>query len=403
MKICVLSCFNDLLARDTGGAVRIYSIAKNLSGLGHDIHVLIPGEKKAKQIVDGIIIHRVNGLTPLVFLQSLSNLFGIMRPTMLYFFDLLFILRVYKVLHNLDFDLVQIEQPWTSGLIMPLIKVVLKKGLVVDSHDVFQALRIGQKLSLRRPLEVFFEKLAYQLSDLILVVSKNEKENLGKYGVRKSKIVVIPNGVDTQTFVPVSNTMPNHNVNVPTKQYKVIFVGNMQYTPNQEAVKEIALNLEPKVRRQIGNVRFVIVGRTPPNFAGSFSNVMFTGMVSDVSEWLTSSDVAIAPIFHGSGTRLKILEYFSCGLPVVSTSMGVEGLDIEDGVNIVIENDMKDFANKITELLRNRELSFKLGRAATQLVIEKYDWRKIVSRLDKIYSSSFSGEQGSSVTKIGRK
>jgi len=117
----------------------------------------------------------------------------------------------------------------------------------------------------------------------------------------------------------------------------------------------------------------------------------FSGVVENVAELLNASDIAIAPLLHGSGTRLKILEYFSCGLPVVSTTVGVEGLDIKSQVNVLIEDDMNEFALKVTKLLKDRALSMRLGKAARELVLNKYDWKNIAGKLDMIYHNLLFG------------
>lgn len=114
-------------------------------------------------------------------------------------------------------------------------------------------------------------------------------------------------------------------------------------------------------------------------------NLFFTGVVDNVADLLGVSDVAIAPLFHGSGTRLKILEYFSCRLPVVSTTVGAEGLDVTDGVHILIADDVDLFASRVVDLLKDDALSKKLGRAARDLVVDKYDWMKVARKLAIVY------------------
>jgi len=128
-----------------------------------------------------------------------------------------------------------------------------------------------------------------------------------------------------------------------------------------------------------------MVGRVKPKLLTSSSDVIFTGVVEDVAEFLGASDIAIAPLLQGSGTRLKVLEYFSCGLAVVSTSIGAGGLDVENGVNILIEDNIDRFAIKIIDLLMNKKLRVRLGVAARELVMNEYDWGIIGKKLDTVY------------------
>lgn len=254
---------------------------------------------------------------------------------------------------------------------------------MVDCHDVFQALRIKHTSAIRRFLETFLEKMAYKCSSAILTVSRKEKELLVSYGVKKDKIYVIPNGVDTRAFNPsveISHIKGRYDLR---DFWTVIFVGNMEYLPNQEAVQVIASEIAPRVRKEIENVKFLIVGRTPTMM--KVHDLIFTGVVDNVTELLVASDIAIAPLFHGSGTRLKILEYFSCGLPVVSTTVGVEGLDVKSGIHALIEDKMDRFTAGVIELLKDRELAVRLGKTARELVVNNYDWEEIAMQLNKVY------------------
>lgn len=374
------------MQKSTGASVRIYYLAKSLAGLGHEVHIVIPGHKTTCEWIDRVVIHSINGLCPNRVLKFFSSLLGVLRSTSLLFYDFLFILRTCRII--LQSDVIQVEEPWAGGLIIPLLTKIFRKTFIVDSHDAFQALRINKKI-LRKILEIFVEKITYKCADIILVVSEKEKNFLIKYGIQKGKIVIIPNGVDIEAFKDVFDTTYVQNRYNLKNFYKVVFVGNMEYLPNQEAVRIIALSLAPRIQSQISNVKFLIVGRVPSNFDPQ-SNLIFTGVVKNVNEFLAASDVAIAPLFHGSGTRLKILEYFSYGLPVVSTTIGIEGLEVKNGVNALIEDDINEFANKVIKLLKDETLSRRLGKAARELVVSKYDWRKIGKQLNAVYYTLLS-------------
>jgi glycosyltransferase involved in cell wall biosynthesis len=384
MKFCVLCFFEDLMLKDTGASIRIYYLAKSLAELGHKVHIVIPGDKETLEWTDGVFVHRIKGLCPYWVLRFFSVLLGVSRATSLFFYDLSFILRASRVI--LKSDAVQIEEPVSAPLIALFVRSILKKPVIVDVHDTFQALRIEYQNSLRKILEIFFEKITYKYSKLILTVSDQDKDFLVKYGVSQDRIRVIPNGVDTEAFKRSMKTTKIKTLYDLQEFYKVIFVGNMEYLPNQEAANLITSHIAPKVLSQIGNVKFLMVGRAPPEVLTNSSDVVFTGVVEDVAEFLEASDVAIAPLLQGSGTRLKILEYFSCGLPVVSTSIGAEGLDAENGVNILIEDKIDKLAMKIIDLLMNKALRVKLGTAARELAMKKYDWRIIGKQLDDVYS-----------------
>jgi glycosyltransferase involved in cell wall biosynthesis len=117
--------------------------------------------------------------------------------------------------------------------------------------------------------------------------------------------------------------------------------------------------------------------------------ITFTGFVDNVADLLAVSDVGIAPLLQGSGTRLKILEYFSSGVPVVSTSVGAEGLRIENGHNIFIHDNLENFAAQIIILLKDKELSLAVGDAG-RAVAANYDWNKITEKLETDFRSFLS-------------
>ena len=396
MKICILSAFEDSLLKDSGPSVRIYYLAKSLASLGHDVHVVIPKYESTCEYVDGMIVHSVSGFCPKIILRILSRLLGVSRVTSLFFYDLLFILRVSRLIR--EFDVVQIEQQTAGGLIAPIVAGVLRKPLIIDCHDTFQGLRVKHTSLFRRILETFLEKITYKYADLILTVSQREKELLMSYRIKQDNIEVIPNGVDSEAFNPLLDVTRVQDHYGLGNFCTVIFVGNIGYLPNQEAVQLIASEIAPKVQKVIENTKFLIVGRTPTKM--DLPNLIFTGVVENVAELLAASDVAIAPLLHGSGTRLKILEYFSCGLPVVSTTVGIEGLDVKSGVHALIEDNMDEFAIKVTKLLKDRAFAIRLGKAARELVVNNYDWKKIVSRLNMIHRNllmrSFLAKRGES-------
>lgn len=382
MKICILSSLEDSMQRDTGASVRIYYLVNGLAALGNDVQVIMPNEKNdSNHIENDVEIYGFRGLIPNIVLKAIKRLVGVKRFTSLYIYDLLFISRICPLIQNSD--VVQIEQQTAWGLLIPFIKIVLKKPVVIDCHDVFQALRVKHTTSIRKFLEVFSEKLAYDHADMVLTVSKNEKNRLVSYGVNPHKIQVIDNGVDIEAFNPFVDASFIKNHYDLKNFHTIIFVGNMEYLPNLEAVRMIDSKIAPLIKKEVSNVHFLIVGRSPPNM--EFPNLTLTGIVDNVAEFIVASDVAIAPLFSGSGTRLKILEYFSCGIPVVSSTVGVEGLDVKNGIHALVEDDLDRFAMGVIKLLKNKELATKLGKNARELVVNTYSWKKSTMNLSKAY------------------
>ena len=371
------------MRKETGGSVRIYNLARGLAKAGNNVEVVLPNYQTNHKNVDGIPVHELHGFMPKALLQAVGNQTKIARPSSFYFFDFLFLIRAIPVLHKAD--IVQVEQPILALLLTPFIQRLLGKPVALDCHDVFQARRVRQTGPVRRILETFLEKVAYRNADLVITVSEKEKQLLISSGVPENKVIVAPNGVDTASFEKKVDAQTIKKRLGFTDCPMVVFLGNLSYLPNQEALQTISSTIAPRVMAEVPNVKFLAIGKIPPGFS-PLPHIQFTGFVEDAAEVLATSDVGIAPLHHGSGTRLKILEYLSCGIPVVSTSVGAEGLHVTDGQSIFIADDPQEFAAQITHLLKDPALSLAAGAAGRE-VAKSYDWKKIAEKLQADYKN----------------
>ncbi|MDX9863695.1 MAG: glycosyltransferase family 4 protein [Anaerolineaceae bacterium] len=192
-------------------------------------------------------------------------------------------------------------------------------------------------------------------------------------------IKTVPNGVDTREFQPLP--MPAEH------SKKLIYVGNMGYRPNVDAVTFFCEDILPLIRAEVPDVEFWIVGNSPPPEVETLANdhVHVTGRVEDVRPYYQDSTVCVIPLRAGGGTRLKILESMALGRPVVSTSIGAEGIDITDGENILLGDDPHTFANQTILLLQDKGKRQTIRDQARQFVVDHYDWDSITTRLLKAF------------------
>lgn len=237
MKICILTFFEDLLLRDTGPTVRIYNLAKGLASLGHQVHIIIPHLRKTCKFAENMTIHYVDGLFPYPILRLLSKLLGVSRPPSFFLYDIGFLIKISRIL--LESDIIQMEEQEAGGLLIPFISRILRKKVVVDCHDVFQALRIQHTTTIRRILETCSERIAYKYANIVLTVSERERELLISYGVKENKIYVVPNGVDIKAFDNILHVKYVKDQYGLSGFHVVIFVGNLDFPPNKEAVQII--------------------------------------------------------------------------------------------------------------------------------------------------------------------
>lgn len=368
------------MLRDTGASVRIYNLANALASSGNNVELIFPKFTETCARTQRVTVRSLNGFLPKHFLRLISKFLGVSRPTSLLFYDIVFIQKASHIIRKSD--IIQFEQQSAGALLIPIVAKIFKKPVVIDCHDTFQALRIKNTSFLRKIFETAIEKMVYNFASLILTVSEKEKNFLISLGINKDRINITPNGVDTSTFVKSIDTTKVRECYDLADNPVIVFVGNMEYLPNREAARLISLKIAPKVKTFVKNAKFLIVGRINGPI---YPNSSFTGIVEDVVPILAASDVAIAPLLHGSGTRLKILEYLSCALPVVSTSIGVEGLNVVNEEHLLIEDDMDEFAIKVIKLLQDEELRKQLGNSGRELVVSRYDWQKIVKNLSDIY------------------
>lgn len=201
----------------------------------------------------------------------------------------------------------------------------------------------------------------------------------------KPTLSVIPNGVDTEYFVPSDEVCAK-----PLADLSLVFAGKMDYRPNIDAAEWLCREILPRVQTEIPLTHLFIVGQKPtPRVAAlrKLPGVDVTGWVPDTRPFVADAAVYVAPLRMGSGTRLKVLEAMAMGKAIVSTTRGVEGIDLQDGRHVVIADSADDLARQTASLLRDPERRRELGRAARELAVSKYDWRRIVPGFTQVYRS----------------
>jgi len=219
--------------------------------------------------------------------------------------------------------------------------------------------------------------------DHCLVVSPDEARLLKK-AVPAAKLSIIENGVDCANLRPLPPALNSS---------QLLFVGVMAYPPNADAVVHFCKSILPLIRRAIPEVRLTVVGHAPPmevQTLASSGEVSVTGFVNDPIPYYAGASVCVVPLRAGGGTRLKILEAMALGRPVVTTSIGCEGLDVTDGEHLLIGDTAADFAQQVVRLLSEQELRNRIVVAARSLVEKRYDWTIIADKLARAYAALVS-------------
>jgi glycosyltransferase involved in cell wall biosynthesis len=156
----------------------------------------------------------------------------------------------------------------------------------------------------------------------------------------------------------------------------ILFQGSLHYGPNIDAVDWLIDDVAPHLWEQLPGAQIRLVGTTSPGVEDRHRppGVVVAGRVPDIGPELARADIAVVPLRIGSGTRLKILESFAHRIPVVSTTVGADGLDVEDGVHLLLADRPEEFAGACRRLSEDRALARRLVDAAERLYLERYEW-----------------------------
>jgi glycosyltransferase involved in cell wall biosynthesis len=226
-----------------------------------------------------------------------------------------------------------------------------------------------------------WQRLQRRLStqvDATLVCSELDKRRLG---VRNA--VVVPNGYDE----------PRRDANGPPRSNVMSMVGLFHYPPNYDAARFFVREVLPHVRAQIPNATVQFIGRHHGflDDLGSVGGVVITGEVDDVVDELAGARVVIVPLRAGSGTRLKVLEAFACRIPVVSTSLGCEGLDVAPGRHLLVADRPEQFADACIRLLADDQLHQRITSEAWSLFESRYRWQDVRRLIRELVGSLTEG------------
>ncbi|MGD8279490.1 MAG: glycosyltransferase family 4 protein, partial [Gemmatimonadota bacterium] len=261
--------------------------------------------------------------------------------------------------------------------------------LVVDTHNIDSLVLSRYAGRMRIPRRWYAQMTAARLrrherhvfarADRIVVCSDIEAPFVRRVP-GSGEPAVIPNGVDASgTFVPgTARPVPG----------RIAFFGKLDYYPNADAVEYLAEAILPRIRAELPEAEAHVIGPDPPPAVRALerpgSGIRVTGRVPEIPAALSTASVVVVPLRLGGGTRLKILEALALGLPVVSTSIGAEGLDLEPGRDLVVADDPGVFAAEVIGLLRDPERGRRLGANGRETVSRRFDWSVIEGRIDAL-------------------
>ncbi|MFN2460772.1 MAG: glycosyltransferase family 4 protein [Candidatus Velthaea sp.] len=248
---------------------------------------------------------------------------------------------------------------------------------IFDSHNVYAAYAagIGDDVAAARALEC----ATLREVDEAWVCSADDARALRAACGARTAVRVIPNGIDVAYYADIRAGKTRR---MARRAPALLFVGSFWYEPNRLAAETLVADILPRVRAELGgDVRLLLVGAAPSEAMLSAANldrgIVVTGRVADVRPYLTLADVVVVPLAHGSGTRLKLLEAFAAARPVVATAKAAEGLEVGDGVELLMRETPADIAAAVCELLREPDGAAALAATALRTVTERYSWEAL--------------------------
>lgn len=225
-----------------------------------------------------------------------------------------------------------------------------------------------------------YERTYLKRFDSVWICSEQDKRTLGSW-IGDSRVEVVPNVMDVEPLNEVRQAKRTEPI--------IILVGNFAMEPNADAARFFCDQIWPTVKREMPEAKLWLVGREPDSCLRSLNGkngISVFGNVPDVKQYLAHAAVAVAPLLVGAGTRVKILEAFAAGVPVVATTVGAEGIDASHGKDILIADAPDAFAKSCINLLQDRNLNRRIREAAFELVSTRYTIDVLRNEVKNCYS-----------------
>lgn len=403
LQLCNKSPFPPL----EGGPIAMNSITTSLIDYGHKVKVLavnsykyqVDPSKLPADYVKSTNIEFVFVDLRIKKMAAFLNLFTFKSYHIERFKSKDFQNKLIEILQNETFDVVQIETIFLTPYITTIRKYS-KAKIVLRAHNIehliwkrlqsncTSLLKKIYLIHIVRTLKMYELKVVNQL-DGVITISKPDLDFFVAHGC-KSPIKVIPFGISKKTIDAVNPTFLANNF----EKINIGYIGSMNWMPNIEGVEWFLNHVWEPISRQNNKLIFNLAGRFIPKHFYDYQipNFVIHGEVESASEFINSNDIMIAPLFSGSGIRIKIIESMLQGKPVITTTVGAEGINFTDRHDVLIANTADEFIDAITILSQNSDLRKIVGTNAHELIHLNHNMSIITPLLIEFYKSLPSHE-----------
>ncbi|MBY6037227.1 glycosyltransferase [Fictibacillus nanhaiensis] len=374
-----------------GDQLRSYNQLKGLKRLGHDIHLISFSNNKTIPYELELLCKNIS-VVPLNKLEAIKNfllsLYKRMPLQVSLYLSKEFEQTIHKAIQMNKYDIVHNQLVRT----LPYYSVIKDIPNVMDFVDSI-SLNLNRRIALKKSfLNMLFkyeaskiyemEKQAASCYDGGIFISDVDK---GTIDANNDAVTTIPNGVDINYFTYHPQL---------TEENTLIFVGNMSYEPNREAVKYFVTKIFPLIESEIDNLTFYIVGRKPTKdlirLCKKHKNIIITGEVPDIRDYLAKAKLFVCPMQSGAGLQNKVLEAMAAGIPVITTPIVNEPIKAVNHKTILVRDGETDFAKGMIEILSNDSKLEEIRHAAREFIEMNYQWHHLHHQLEKFYVNTIN-------------
>ena len=279
--------------------------------------------------------------------------------------------------HNAVWTIVERMRERMPFYTHPLLNIEARRvkafeGMIVQKFDHTLAVSEIDRQDLLKALDAYVRS-SLSIKETISASSDSDK----------GQITVIPIAVDTIRLRPITRRQDSFNI---------LTLGTLQYPPNVDGIRWFVGEVFPLIYQQIATATLTIIGKNPPQDilrleAKDPTRIKVTGYVDDLVPYFEETAVIVVPVNAGSGMRVRILEAFARAMPVVTTSVGLEGIEAELGEDVLVADSPDDFAKAVVRLLQDEDLRDQLANNGRHLAETLYDWRVSLRKLNHIYEN----------------
>jgi glycosyltransferase involved in cell wall biosynthesis len=297
--------------------------------------------------------------------------------------------KLISLLKENTYDIIQLESIFLGNYI-PLLRKYSKAKITIRTHNtehlIWERMLTNEPGFLKRKYLSIqiqrlkkFEKKVLQDADAIIPITEIDKIYFEKWGI-KNRFHVSPTGIQLNEYTV------NHSEELPNS---VFHFGSMDWMPNEEAVWWFVNHVWEKVLEKIPQAKFYMIGRGMSQKIASLNkpNVVVVGKIQNAKKVYHHYTLMVVPLLSGSGMRIKMIEGMAYGKPIISTSIGAEGISVTSHKNCILEDDATNFANAVIEILTNVEKRTSLQKEARNFIENNFENNNLVKQLVDFYQT----------------